>query len=502
MKNILLLALGSILLNVAIAQPTITPSQNNEYCPGTEYTFTVTITKPYSSMIGVGGCFITQLPTLPVGTTFTFKGKFGDANQKQIFRIYHPDNTWTDFDFKKIKSLYYSATSTANPPCNVIKPNQVQPIIFPRCQVTSATISFPNIQWFTTFENPEICFGSVTDYEYLLPTGWKLGTTTSNGSTWIEGGNSVTVTSDLSTGDGSDIRIRASNKTCGTGLAANGPVSTVRISRPEPTLSITGTQDHICSGSANFTINGMPSGATVQWSSSNTNLAQVTSGANSPTVILSRVGSNNGEITLIATVTHCTFTYSVNKAIAIGAGAPPNIWIRNWDRNCGSFAEAYCTNPAASTGFVWNLNFGQVIQNNPGYYGNYFYVSPLVNNPQVGLTYYNYLTVQSTNACGTSDPSVTVRMDVGPVPPECGNGGPILLVSLNPTGSTLNVETKNNKGFTQLRIFDKMGNLKKQFSYPSGTKRTSINVGNLPSDIYRIQVYDGNKWITTSFIKQ
>ena len=92
MKQILTIIFCSILLNVAKSQ-TISPLQTDEYCPGVEYTFTATITKPYSSMIGEGGCFVTQLPTLPVGTTFTFKGKFADANQNQRFRIYHPDNT-------------------------------------------------------------------------------------------------------------------------------------------------------------------------------------------------------------------------------------------------------------------------------------------------------------------------------------------------------------------------------------------------------------------------
>ena len=92
MKQILTIIFCSILLNVAKSQ-TISPLLTDEYCPGVEYTFTATITKPYSSMIGEGGCFVTQLPTPPVGTTFTFKGKFADANQNQRFRIYHPDNT-------------------------------------------------------------------------------------------------------------------------------------------------------------------------------------------------------------------------------------------------------------------------------------------------------------------------------------------------------------------------------------------------------------------------
>ena len=138
MKQILTIIFCSILLYVAKSQ-TLSPLQTDEYCLGVEYTFTATITKPYSSMIGVGGCFVPQLPTLPVGTTFTFKGKFADANQKQTFQINHPDGSITPFDFKKIKSLFYSTS------CTPIQPNQTS-ITSPPCQVNNHTISFNNIQ--------------------------------------------------------------------------------------------------------------------------------------------------------------------------------------------------------------------------------------------------------------------------------------------------------------------------------------------------------------------
>jgi hypothetical protein len=78
MKHLHLLTICLIMTKIMVAQ-TISPLQTNEYCPNVEYTFTATITKPYQSMIGVGSAIVTQLPTSPVGTTFTFKGKFGDV---------------------------------------------------------------------------------------------------------------------------------------------------------------------------------------------------------------------------------------------------------------------------------------------------------------------------------------------------------------------------------------------------------------------------------------
>jgi hypothetical protein len=125
MKQLLLIALACVVVFTANSK-TISPRQSTEFCPNIEYTFTATIPKPYQSMIGIGGCFVTQSPQPPVGTTFTFKGKFGDANQKQTFKIYYTDGTSYDFEFKKIKSLFYSTPATAFPPCNVIVPNQLQ----------------------------------------------------------------------------------------------------------------------------------------------------------------------------------------------------------------------------------------------------------------------------------------------------------------------------------------------------------------------------------------
>lgn len=77
----------SLYLTKGLDGQTITPSLSDEYCPNVEYTFTVTISKSFSSIVGEGGCIITQQPSNPVGSTFTFKGKFADLNQKQTFRV-------------------------------------------------------------------------------------------------------------------------------------------------------------------------------------------------------------------------------------------------------------------------------------------------------------------------------------------------------------------------------------------------------------------------------
>lgn len=141
---------------------------------------------------------------------------------------------------------------------------QIQPfptsIVAERCQEQTFNIDFSNVQYKTEFESPALCFGTISTYEYLLPSGWKLGTTTSDGSTWLPGNNSVTVTSDLSTGG--SVQIRAANTGCGSGLVAGQP-KVIPISRPAPNLYIGGS-GYICSGNETYSIPNLPSGATVQ----------------------------------------------------------------------------------------------------------------------------------------------------------------------------------------------------------------------------------------------
>jgi hypothetical protein len=184
---------------------------------------------------------------------------------------------------------------------------------------------------------------------------------------------------------------------------------------------------------------------------------------------------------------------------------PPLIYARNYDNSCGTFAEAYCTNPVGAESFVWNLNFGMVVQENQGYYGSYFYTSPLINSPQTGQYYYNYLSVQAKNSCGVSASSETWQFTVGPISSSCGSGGgggPILLrVAPNPTPGTVNVETTDNSEFTQLKVVDRNGVVRKVLSLPK-TKTAILNINDLPADIYRVQVLLTSGWRTATLIKQ
>lgn len=266
-------------------------------------------------------------------------------------------------------------------------------------------------------------------------------------------------------------------------------------------LQITGN-NQICSGSQVSVPVTVGPTTTITWSASPAGIVQFGCSTCSQTTV-----TGNGTVTLTANITSNCGNFIITKQITIvSAPLPPTITNLNFDSRCGTFMEAYSSNPAGATGYIWNVNFGQVVQDLDGYGSDYIYVNPLINSPQTGQSYYNYISVQAKNACGASGPSETRAFTVGPVPSSCGGGsgggGGIMLVAPNPATDAMTVQTTNNKTFTQLRIIDKMGNVKKEFRYPAHTKKVTLRIAELPADIYRLQAFDGKTWTTVTFSKQ
>jgi hypothetical protein len=278
MKKTLIFIMLLLLVGPLSAQYSITPSINNEYCPKVNYTFSVTISG-YSPTISpltnapsvISATYPTPSPS--ASTTFTFVANFQDINVDQTFRVNYKrqglSDTITDITFNKIKSLYFPSN---NPDCNpIIQPNQIS-ITSPSCQINTHTISFTSLKWYSN-SSSAFCFGTVIDYEYLLPNGWKLGTITSNGISWILGNNNATITSDLNSGDGINIQVRPSNNSCSASLAF-GQSSNIQIKR-NPVFSIIPNSFQVPCGTSTtqtVTVNlSIPTGCTVtyNWALSN-----------------------------------------------------------------------------------------------------------------------------------------------------------------------------------------------------------------------------------------
>jgi len=209
-------------------------------------------------------------------------------------------------NFIKIKSLYNSTS------CTTI-PNQPA-VSVPLCQIKNIPVSFSNVPW--GMSPNDDCFGTISSYEYLLPVGWKIGNTVSDGSSWIPEGNSVTVTSDLSHGANGYIQFRP-RIDCAGGLLNGTTPGVIPILRTGPNMTITGSTDYICSGSTNYTVNGLPPGATVQWNLSDYTNAQIGCGSCS-TVTVTRNTTVDVSVVLTATVTDCITYPAITKTIRLG----------------------------------------------------------------------------------------------------------------------------------------------------------------------------------------
>lgn len=464
-----------------VISQSISPSEVSEFCPGIDITFTVTIpgTNPNVVSWTNGPTIIQQAYNISSSggiTTFNFKGNFRDVNIMQVFRVNYKDassiDVVYDIPFKKIKSLKYSTTG-----CSPIQPNQGS-ITAPRCQISNFNISFNNIQFGTSFETPTLCFGRIATYEYQLPNEWSIAPNFSTGNNWITGGNSVTVTSDLSHGINGSILIRAVNS-CGTGLAPGLPVS-ISILRPAPSLTIS-EPTVICSGTADYTVSGLPTGATVCWTINSTVATIPSTPFCGNMVTVTKTGI--GVATLSATVTDCIQSYpAVTKDIALGIPTP-------------SITSQLISGPGEPT--MYRFTATRI----PG--STYdWYVSGMLTNPQQTGSineldwYFRCNNTRSvycivTNLCGSATSNSISETG------ECIRTGAYAL-SPNPATNTLKVSTTqpptsptDNITIDEIRIYDMQGNLKKQQKF-SKVKSINVNVSELKGGNYFIEVINGS----------
>jgi hypothetical protein len=345
--------------------------------------------------------------------------------------------------------------------------------------LSAADLQFPNKNLYLNWSNEYLCGKTPLDYIYV-PNTTQLHAERNNGNLQFF-----------------ENEIRCNVLTLPTFIG--------ELTLPTAVCSTATAEVQQCKTNMNYTY---------AWSSSNPTILQVSGTGRQ--VTLTKIG--NGTVTVSVTITGCGVNVTRSKQVAVGGPETPYI-TTNFDAQCGTFSEAYSTTPPTTTGHVWNLNFGQVIQDLNGYGSNYFYYAPLINGPQQGLVYYTYLSVQAKNACGLSNPSPTVGMTVGPVPSNCGNGGgggPLLRVIMSPvpTGNQLNIAVNvqemqqngnNNPAWMQIRevkIYDKFGVMRKRKQFGVGSQQVNIPVQDLPNDVYQVHVTNGVHTVTRQILIQ
>jgi len=310
------------------AQQLITPSVLTEVCPIAPYQFSVVIDQVYAgttpNVVSYSGNPTVTMNSYNITsgsgiTSFYFNGSFDDKNVSQTFRINYKNSsnnsTYKDFTFSKIKSLYYQTS------CNTIQPN-ITSINQQQCDVSAININFSNIQYGTFLSSPANCFGTISNYDYLIPSGWILGSTTSNGSTWISGNNNVNITPNDKGGDGQKIKIRPINSCA---AIYNNVVFEIPITRPKPVLNFT-SNPFICSNST-FQVSNVPSWVTnYSWSVTPSNVFSISNPTTS-TPTISKVSNGEGNVQLEISKTGCSVIYNTSEIIGnqVLVAGPPQV---------------------------------------------------------------------------------------------------------------------------------------------------------------------------------
>lgn len=436
--------------------------------------------------------------TLPFKVTVRFKDKnitqsIGIQYQKTI------DNSSTPLpiNFTRIKSL----TGTSSCYSSYINLGFSGALTYPPCKITTQNISFTNMQYTTTFGFPDVCFGSISTYVYLIPSGWKLGNTVSDGSTWIPAGNNVNVTSDLATGG--SIRIRPTNASCGPGLAVNNAYTVViPISRPAPVLAVAATNTaSFCAGATKtYQITGVPIGAQIAWNISNPLIASIV-GSNTASTVTLLASSNTGTFTLNATVTDCANTYT-SPSIVVKTGVPVitgvNVSGHNNQTGRAGWVILSCDPIPNAINYKW-YNENDVLfatttinrVNSPGRTCNTWYQYSVTATDPCGVSQASFIAYEYTANCNTLN-----RIAIYPNP------------TTNEIKVSLDNETPQNQNqvtppvLFEVHLFD--GNSYKILSQKNNLsdKDIKINTQNIPNGIYFLHINNGKETIKKQIIIQ
>ncbi len=262
-----------------------------------------------------------------------------------------------------------------------------------------------------------------------------------------------------------------------------------------------------CTGTQNYSVNPGGSGLTVNWVLSNTlispNAASIPSNSTGNVVQVTATGY--GRVTLTANISvPCTNqTLSIAKTIAIGKPdldlrfpKPPRFTPPTYiDVNVAT-QYTIQTNPFPGATESWTVS-----TDDPSF--NWYYNSTTgaisFFFTQVDKTAIFYGT--ATNSCGTTSGAIYYRSVSGG-----GGGGGVplrVITSPNPAQNQLNVSVDVNamqqNGVTnpawmrikEIKVYDKLGHLKKQLQFSNGVQSTSVNVFDLPNDVYNVHVTNG-----------
>lgn len=246
--------------------------------------------------------------------------------------------------------------------------------------------------------------------------------------------------------------------------------------------SITGS-DVLCTSST-YSFADLPTGATVQWTSSPAGYVSFNP-SNARVTTASKISSGNVVIT--ATINCNGVNYPVSKSIRVGGYGSSDYPVSGpSSASCNAYVT-YTTNQlAGATNYAWFYPTGWTYVSGQGTYMLTLRTNNTNGNYQVG--------VRVANAC-----------DAGGSPPikntfVSGCSGFNYIVSPNPATSTVNVAASQNSikandgsnpstqlSISEINIYDQTGNLKIHQTF-SNVKNASIDVSSLSAGIYLIEI--------------
>jgi len=270
---------------------------------------------------------------------------------------------------------------------------------------------------------------------------------------------------------------------------------------------------NVCPSGTPYSLSSLPAGYSVNWSTIPANYATFNPATQSSTIATPIAYTN---FAIVATLTGvCTggVPYTIQKNVTGGSGNisgtynsptnPAQLLISHAPKDlttfnaaCIAFATTMSLPAEATVSWSGSTSSPDVTwyQSGNDIFGNFTAIDQTA-----------VFTLSVTTSCGTTTTryrfKCTTLNSWGISPLRVG-------LSPNPASGDVSVslQEKGNKNKTkdifEIRIIDKLGNIKQTIRYGKNQHAVLLNVANLPTDIYTIMVFDGNVWTAAKLSKQ
>jgi hypothetical protein len=366
----------------------------------------------------------------------------------------------------------------------------------PYCTNSSVNVSFTST---ATFNSGNMFVAQLSDANgafFSNPT--ILGSIASTASS---GNFNITIPAYTPAGSGYRIRIVSTNPA----IKGIGNGADITIYQPD---YIYITPNQIACDQVQLTVTGAQSGATYHWSSANNSIlfngTQTTLSTTSNPVY----ATGTSDYVVVNTTNTCGQPY--------GAGIMYSPFARVIDGlypeygSCGEHLSVSVNTTGYDTYYKWYVN-STLVKEGSGASG---YCTCYYEGPDARVNGPNTITVEVQSYCGATEygygefwfvcgsartkPKSNVELYPNPAKGEV-NIQIKNTIAVSGKGQ-INIEAKdpvdkssgnNIKDIREVKIFDKLGMVKKVYKFPPNSKAVTINVISLHSDIYFVEVTDG-----------